>query len=113
MSPDFETAIFFYQPYPGSPIFDEMRDKGFMLPTSVQDWADFDIIGSHGKWVSPEKRRLVDTFQFYARFAYRPTRSPLRWPLHALARWRCERDFYRFPVEKAVVEFMRPPQKLS
>lgn len=50
---------------------------------------------------------------FYVRFAYRPTRSPLRWPLHTLARWRCERDFYRFPVEKRLVEWVRPPQKLS
>jgi radical SAM superfamily enzyme YgiQ (UPF0313 family) len=113
MSPRFETAIFFYQPYPGSPIFDEMRAKGFALPMSVQDWATFDIIGSHGSWVTEEKRRLVEAFKFYSRFAYRPTRSPVRWPLHALARWRCEKDFYRFPIEKALVERVRPPRKLS
>jgi hypothetical protein len=113
MSPEFETVIFFYQPYPGSPIFDEMRAKGFALPMTVQDWADFDFVGSRGSWVSEEKRRLVDAFKFYSRFAYKPTRSPLRWPLHALARWRCERDYYGFAIEKAVAEWVRPPRKLS
>ena len=34
MSPDFETPIFYFKPYPGSAIVLEAVDKGFRLPDS-------------------------------------------------------------------------------
>jgi hypothetical protein len=56
--------------------------------------------------VSAEKRRLIDRFGFYQRIGWaRPT--PWRVPLQAVARWRCRRDVYAFPIEKMVVEWMR------
>lgn len=112
MSPDFEIAIFYYKPYPGNELADQLTRQGFQFPKTLEEWADFDYVGSSGPWVSQEKHDLIERFRFYQRFAW-ARRTPLRAPLQALARWRCERDFYQAPVEKAVIEWLRPPARLS
>ena len=53
----------------------------------------------------------VERFKFYTRHAWQP--GAWRWPLRAAARWRCDHDWYAFPVEKALVELVRPPQQVS
>ncbi len=112
MSPDFEVAIFYYKPYPGNEIADMLLRQGHRFPRTLEEWAEFDYVGSSGPWVSEPTRALVEGFKFYQRLAWaRPT--ALRAPLQAVARWRCERDFYAWPVEKAVIERLRPLPKLS
>lgn len=99
MSPDFETEIFYFRPYPGSALTQEAVARGYRLPNTLDEWSDFDYVGSAGPWVSPEKFRRVERFKFYERLAW--DRLP-RWqrPLQRLARWRCRRDAYGLPVEQ-------------
>lgn len=113
MSPDFEAAIFFYKPYPGNEIADSLNSGQYSLPCTLDGWADFDYVGSAGPWVTPEKYARVERFKFYLKHAYGKSRHPVARPLAALARWRIERDFYTFPVEKKLVEALRPAPKLS
>jgi radical SAM superfamily enzyme YgiQ (UPF0313 family) len=112
MSPQFETPIFYFKPYPGSRITDEVVRQGYSLPQTLEEWAGFDFVGSSGPWVSPERYRLIERFKFYNRFAWGPE-TPLRRPLQAMARWRCRRDFYRLPLEKLVVDRLKPLPRLS
>jgi anaerobic magnesium-protoporphyrin IX monomethyl ester cyclase len=112
MSPYFETPVFYFKPYPGSRITADVVNKGFRLPETLEEWADFDFIGSSGPWVSPEKQELVERFKFYNRFAWGPETWPRR-ALQKVARWRCARDFYEFPIEKAIVERIKPLPRLS
>jgi hypothetical protein len=64
------------------------------------------------RWLDPERRRLVEGFKFYQRIGWsRPTR--LRAPVQAIARWRCRRDAYALPIEKALIEWLRPPVQVS
>ena len=111
MSPAFETPIFSYRPYPGNPIADAARERGYRFPRGVEEWADFDYVGARGPWVSADRWERVERFAFYSRHAWKP--GAWRWPLRAAARWRCEHDWYGVPVEKAVVEWIRPPQVYS
>jgi radical SAM superfamily enzyme YgiQ (UPF0313 family) len=111
MHPRFETPIFYYRPYPGNPIADEARRSGYAFPEGLEAWADFDYVAGRGPWVSAERWRQIERFKFYVRHAWQP--GLWRWPLRAAARWRCERDWYAFPIEKAVVELMRPPEPVS
>lgn len=113
MSPDFEVAIFFYRPYPGNEIADGLAAAQYQFPTTLEEWADFDYVGATGPWVSPDKFTRVERFKFYQKYAYGRHSHPLARPLQALARWRVERDFYHWPVEKSVVETLRPGPKLS
>lgn len=112
MSPRFETPIFYFKPYPGSRITDEVVKQGYKLPQTLEEWADFDFVGSSGPWVSAERERLIERFKFYNRFAWGQETS-LRRPMQWVARWRCNRDFYALPVEKAIVERLRPQPRLS
>ena len=112
MSPRFETPLFFFKPYPGSRITQDVVAEGYTLPDTVEGWADFDFIGSAGPWVSDEKRRFFERFKFYNHFAWGP-RSPLRLPLQVLSRWRCRRDAYALPWEKLLVERLWPQPELS
>ncbi|MEW6321771.1 MAG: radical SAM protein [Acidobacteriota bacterium] len=110
-SPAFETPIFCYRPYPGNPLADDASRAGYEFPSSLEAWADFDYVGARGPWVSAARWREVERFRFYARHAVRPGRW--RAPLRAAARWRCDRDWYGLPVEKFLVELVRPSQPVS
>jgi radical SAM superfamily enzyme YgiQ (UPF0313 family) len=110
MSPGFETPIFYYKPYPGSALADDVQDQ---VPRSLDEWANFDYVaGAAGAWVSPEVYQRVERFKFYNSMAWGPeTRA--RKPLQRIARWRVRNDYYGFPVEKYLVETFRPAAPLS
>ncbi len=112
MSPDFQVPIFYFKPYPGSPITDDAVRAGYALPCSLEEWADFDFIGSAGPWVSPELYRKVERFKFYQQVGWS---RPAFWrrPIQGLARWRCRHDFYGLPVEKVVSSWLWPQPALS
>jgi anaerobic magnesium-protoporphyrin IX monomethyl ester cyclase len=113
MSPDFEVAIFFYKPYPGNELADQLGASEYDFPCTLEQWADFDYVGSAGPWVTPEKYKRVERFKFYQKYAYGRHAHPLARPLQALARWRVDRDDYRFPMERRLVEWLYPGPKLS
>ena len=111
MHPRFETPIFYYRPYPGNPLADAARAGGYGFPQGLEAWADFDYVGARGPWVSAARWQHVERFKFYARHAWQP--GAWRWPLRAAARWRCARDWYAYPVEKALVDLVRRPEQVS
>jgi radical SAM superfamily enzyme YgiQ (UPF0313 family) len=64
MSPDFQTPIFYFKPYPGSEIVADAVARGFQLPASLEEWSQFDFVdGPPGPWVSPEKFERVEAFK--------------------------------------------------
>jgi radical SAM superfamily enzyme YgiQ (UPF0313 family) len=113
MSSAFETPIFYFKPYPGSAIVMEAVRNGFELPGSLGDWSQFDYVaGLPGPWVTPEKYRLIERFKFFLDLASSRRGWPTSW-LGRLARLRCDRKEFRWPVEMAVIRRLRPAQKLS
>ena len=112
MSPKFQTPIFYFKPYPGTSITDQAIREGYQLPCSLDDWSNFDFIGSAGPWVSPAKYQMVERFKFYQQIAW-DRKAMWQKPIQRVARWRCERDFYALPIEKVVSNWLRPEQQLS
>ena len=108
MGPDFQVALFYYRPYPGTPITDDLARRGHRLPRRLEEWAAIEDDASDSPWVDAHKRALIERFGFYQRIGW-AKRTPWRAPLQAVARWRCRRDVYAFPIEKAIVEWMRTP----
>src|SRR5207237_8541719 len=110
-------AIYLSRPYPGNELADQlgagMSGAGVDFPCTLEGWADFDYVGSAGPWVSPEKYARVERFKFYQKYAYGRHAHPLARPLQAVSRWRVDRDFYRFPLEQALVDRLHPAPKLS
>ena len=113
LSPNFQTPIFYFKPYPGSEIVTEAVARGFRLPDTLEAWAGFDYVaGEPGPWVSHEKFALIERFKFFHELAWtRATgrRGPLGW----LARQRCNRDEYRLPVEMLFARWLLPTERLS
>jgi len=113
MSPDFLTPIYYFKPYPGSELVIEAVAKGFVLPDTLEEWARFDYVaGLPGPWVTPEKFELIERFKFFHELAWKRV-SPGKRLLQKLARYRCTRDFYRWPVEMLFTRWLVPAQKLS
>jgi anaerobic magnesium-protoporphyrin IX monomethyl ester cyclase len=111
MHPRFETPVFYYRPYPGNPLADDARRDGYEFPHDLEGWASFDYVGARSPWLSASRCAQIERFKFYSRHAWQP--GTWRWPLRAAARWRCQNDWYGWPVEKALVEWVRPPRAVS
>ena len=108
---EFETPIFYYRPYPGNAMADQSAAQGYVFPQGLEEWADFDYVGGRGPWISAEQWQQVERFKFYSKHAWRP--GAWRWPLRAASQWRCNHDWYDLPVEKLIVDLVRPPQQAS
>lgn len=113
MSPHFALSIFYFKPYPGNPIAERLRANGYTFPQTLEAWADFDYIGGDNEWLTPEQKREIEHFKFYQRLGYGRSRHPLLRPLQWIARWRVERHAYRFPLERRLIERLKPAPTLS
>lgn len=112
MKHDFTTPIFYFKPYPGSEITHEVVRQGYKLPESIEEWSEFDYIGSKGPWLSDDRYELVERFKFYNQMAFRKN-SPWLWPLQTMARWRMRNWRFGMPVEKALADRFGFRPKLS
>ncbi len=113
LSPDFLTPIYYFKPYPGSELVIEAVARGFRLPDTLEEWSTFDYVaGLPGPWVSPEKYRLIERFKFFHELAWKRASRGIR-TLQQLARYRCRRDEYRWPVEMLLSRWVVPAERLS
>jgi anaerobic magnesium-protoporphyrin IX monomethyl ester cyclase len=112
MNPAFETPIFYFKPYPGSAIVTEAVAAGFRLPDNLVEWSQFDFVaGLPGPWVTRSKFKLIERFKFFQAHAWKRTASTdlLQW----LARYRCHRNNYHWPIEMLLMQWLRPSESLS
>lgn len=112
ISPKFETPIFYFKPYPGSRITDDVVKEGYKLPKSLEEWSQFDYIGSAGPWVSDEMYSFFENFKFFLKVGY-GKRRPLFYPVQQFSRWRVKNNNFQFPLERKLFELVRPAQRLS
>jgi anaerobic magnesium-protoporphyrin IX monomethyl ester cyclase len=113
MSPDFLTPIYYFKPYPGSALVIEAVERGYRLPETLEAWSQFDYVaGEPGPWVSAERFELIERFKFFHELAWKRV-SPGKRLLQRLARYRCNRNEYRWPVEMLFTRWLVPAQKLS
>ncbi len=105
------TPFFFYKPYPGSEISDQIVADGHQLPRTLEEWSRFDYVTTSSPWVDETTIRRIRMAAFFSQLGWgRP-----RWwasPIQALARWRCRSGRFNLPVEKALVERLRPQPPL-
>lgn len=112
MAPNFETPIFYFKPYPGSKITNDVVANGYALPETLEEWAKFDYIGSAGPWVDDKMYEFFERFKFYLKLGYGKKRiytAPLEW----VSRQRIKSNRFEWPIEKWMVDKIRPMQKLS
>ncbi|MBX7242461.1 MAG: B12-binding domain-containing radical SAM protein [Bacteroidia bacterium] len=113
LHPKFSTPIFYFKPYPGSGITQEVVNQGYQLPTSLEEWSDFDFVGGvSGPWVKPEIYELVENFKFYNMMAYRK-HNWITYPLQLSSKIRMKSWSFQFPFEKHIVQTLYKKPSLS
>jgi anaerobic magnesium-protoporphyrin IX monomethyl ester cyclase len=113
LSPDFLTPIYYFKPYPGSELVIEAVQRGFELPQTLEQWSQFDYVaGLPGPWLSAETFKRIERFKFFHELAWK-RRSRGQRLLQRLARLRCRRDEYRWPIEMLLQRWVLPAQRLS
>jgi anaerobic magnesium-protoporphyrin IX monomethyl ester cyclase len=103
-----ETSVYFYSPYPGTELVQELEQRGLKLPGKLEDWANFNI---EGAWLPRDDASLVRrvrNLNFYLKHGYAgPAGSRSRKLLQRISKFRCERDWYSLPVERYLAEAFR------
>jgi radical SAM superfamily enzyme YgiQ (UPF0313 family) len=111
MSNKFHMGIFYYKPYPGNKIADELISNGYIFAKTLEEWSDFDYVGTKvSDWISEQKINEIENFKFYQQLAYNRRKIPV---LKFVAKWRIENKKYAFPIEKKLKEWIFPSPAMA
>ncbi|HXH49042.1 MAG TPA: radical SAM protein, partial [Terriglobia bacterium] len=97
-----------FTPYPGIPIWPELRLKGVHEPQSLEEWADVDLGSNHLPWLQGEElhrlKRMLEYFLLNNQIRRTAAKVPwvrggIRKALGAPLRWRLQKNHYGFPWE--------------
>ncbi len=108
----FENVTFspnLFTPYPGIPIWPELRELGLKEPATLVEWADCGLGEAELPWLRPAAYQALQRGTSYFLLenhmtkAQRSARSGLfRWTMGLLRKplhWRLQRHFFRWPFE--------------
>ncbi len=111
MSSKFNMGIFYYKPYPGNKIADELTTKGFKFATTLEEWSDFDYVSTKkSDWLSETQIKEIENFKFYQQLAFNRREIPV---LKNIAKWRIEKKMYAFPIERKLKEWLMPTPRMA
>jgi radical SAM superfamily enzyme YgiQ (UPF0313 family) len=97
-----------FTPYPGIPIWPELRVRGVQEPQSLEEWANVDLGSNHLPWLQGEElRRLKRMLEYFLlNNQIRRTAAKVPWvrggirrALGTPLRWRLQKNRYGFPWE--------------
>jgi radical SAM superfamily enzyme YgiQ (UPF0313 family) len=111
---EFWTNLF--TPYPGAPIMERAFELGIQVPKTLEGWVDFFPRYTVLPWLKGRNHCTVQTMREYLRVAFNRvpigiySRRPLQRVVHGMigipARWRLDHDFYSFPFELWLKEWV-------
>jgi len=99
-----------FTPYPGIPVWPELRKLGMKEPQSLAEWGEIDLKGNVLPWLQGETYRIVQRGVAFLALKTEVTRairreyqSPFRrmllgW-IEAPLAWRVKNSRFRFPIE--------------
>ena len=97
-----------FTPYPGIPIWPELRKLGVREPQSLAQWADVDLGSNHLPWLQGEElgrlKRMLEFFLLQNQIRKAAARAPwirrgVRRALGAPLRWRLRTNRFALPWE--------------
>ncbi|MBN1823322.1 MAG: B12-binding domain-containing radical SAM protein [Endomicrobiales bacterium] len=126
IDPHIGYRLFYYTPYPCTPLYKTAVENGMKEPANLEEWSHHTLRKFKGPWITKAQRKLVRYFVFYY-FPYSsrikdesdiypagPVKKFLKavyksvfanFILRWIARWRVENSFYKFPVDAEFVIF--------
>lgn len=96
-----------FTPYPGTPLFEEAKRRGFLPPKDLLGWSTFSVDQVNIPWITGEKKRMIEAVQFTSFFVDQKARDIVSSFLvravtefyRPFARLRLKRKFFGFPLD--------------
>jgi len=96
-----------FTPYPGTPLFEEAKKRGFAPPEDLLGWRTFAVDQINIPWIKGEKKKMVEAVQFTSFFVDQKARDIASSPLvraaanlyRPFARLRLRRRFWGLPLD--------------
>lgn len=126
INPDSPLSISFYTPFPGTPIFQDSANAGFVMPKSLEEWGSYKTsyisLSDDIPWRKKEQEKLVyDVLAFYlpmavpgnlkrgtiTMFKRKLEKSPykkLLYLFHKIADYRMRNMYFRFRFERILFD---------
>ncbi len=79
------SPLYSYTPYPGTVLYEKSIKTGFVPPTSLQGWADFDWKHINLPWILPSRKRLIESLYLWSLFLARKPSMLIPEPFRTLA----------------------------
>lgn len=64
--------LYFYTPYPGTPLFNLAVESGLKQPSSLEDWSRFGLENPNVPWLSRKRAFEVEFVRYYFLLLYNP-----------------------------------------
>ncbi len=103
-----------FTPYPGIPIWPELREMGLPEPATLADWAPVHLGVNNLPWLSGRSLQTLERSIRYfllhnqlRRAGDRPRSGPLFAPARALLAWRLRNSFFAAPFELTLANARR------
>ena len=108
--------IFNYTPFPKTEMYELAKEHGLKPPQTLKDWSDFNYSTWYKKypsWLTKRKIKLIENSVFLSYFANKNLAYKYPNPLmnfmyrayFPIARFRYEKNFYGFMIEKSLADF--------
>ena len=60
--PQHEVKVHFYAPYPGTPMWNDALEHGFVPPSNLDEWSKFDYYAVTTPWIDPAWQPVINSF---------------------------------------------------
>ena len=94
-------SVCVYMPYPGTPLWPDALQRGFVPPEHQEGWCDMDLNRGNTPWVSDAEAQVMSEINDIL-FVGRSKGHWLLAPYYSLLRWRWRRMYFRHYWEGAI-----------
>ncbi len=105
-SPIFEIKVFFFKPYPGSKIFNDLYAGHSPINYDVDYWANFDFNTFENSGISKKTYTHFTRLEFYIKLTNKKS-SLLIFPFKLFAQLRCKLGFLKLPLEMMFYKWIK------
>ena len=91
-------SVCVYMPYPGTPLWQDALDRGFVPPDHQEGWCNFDLNRGNTPWVSDAESQVLSEINDIL-FVGRSRGNALLAPYYAMLRWRWRRMYFKYYFE--------------
>ena len=113
---EYRSVLAFYQPTPGTALYDKACQMGWQQPQSLEEWASFRFLEHELPWMNQKIINSTKQRDFYFTYGYPLPEAMSGGSLkkrayaavaHSLGSFRCRHEFWRFPADWWLMKGLR------